>query len=147
MAGWRRLGLGLIVAVLAVVAPASPARADRVLLWAQLSGANAVPPPGDPDGFGYGAFTVDDTTNQVCAAIVVRNIQPSNAAHVHIGIAGQTGGPAVHFAAPTPGWSYSCGAASQAVIDGLLSNPGGYYLNVHNAEYPRGAIRGQLRFV
>ena len=144
---WRRVAVGLAVAGAAALGPASPARADRVLLWTQLSGANAVPQPGDPDGFGFGAFTVDDATNQVCVAIVDRNIAPSTAAHVHIAPAGQVGGPAVHFAPPTPGYSYSCSPASQAVIDGLLSTPQNYYLNVHNAEFPRGAIRGQLALV
>lgn len=35
-------------------------------------------------------------------------------------------------------------AAKAVVIDAILANPDGYYLNVHNAEFPAGAVRGQL---
>jgi hypothetical protein len=36
-----------------------------------------------------------------------------------------------------------CGS-SPAVAAGLLSMPSEYYLKVHNAEFPGGALRGEL---
>jgi hypothetical protein len=30
------------------------------------------------------------------------------------------------------------------VVKDIVANPGNYYLNVHNAEFPPGAVRGQL---
>ena len=38
----------------------------------------------------------------------------------------------------------ACATASADVIKDILANPGGYYVNVHNAEFGGGAIRGQL---
>ena len=33
-----------------------------------------------------------------------------------------------------------------ALAQEILSSPEDYYVNVHNAEYPGGALRGQLAF-
>jgi hypothetical protein len=30
------------------------------------------------------------------------------------------------------------------MIDAVESNPNAYYVNVHNAKYPNGVVRGQL---
>ena len=33
----------------------------------------------------------------------------------------------------------------QSELDAIIDNPAGFYANVHNAEFPAGAVRGQLR--
>jgi hypothetical protein len=37
-----------------------------------------------------------------------------------------------------------CTSAGKKLIEAIESRPGGYYVNVHTAKYPNGAIRGQL---
>jgi hypothetical protein len=50
----------------------------------------------------------------------------------------------VHLQPPTDGDSEGCQAIEPALARSLLDNPADYYVNVHNPEFPAGAIRGQL---
>jgi hypothetical protein len=42
------------------------------------------------------------------------------------------------------GKSSGCATVGQPVVAAILANPADYYVNVHNAEFPGGAVRGQL---
>lgn len=113
---------------------------------ASLTGATEVPGPGDPDGSGLVEISiVDEVVDQVCYEMTVSGIAPATAAHIHRGEAGESGPPVVTLEAPTSGEVSGCASASDAVIDAIKTYPGGYYVNVHNADFPAGAIRGQLR--
>lgn len=35
-------------------------------------------------------------------------------------------------------------ASSTELVRDILANPAGFYVNVHNAEFPNGTVRGQL---
>lgn len=110
---------------------------------AQLSGASEVPGPGDPDGTGVAVVTISGTT--VRYAIFVQNIVAPTAAHVHRGAAGTSGPVVVDLGT---GFNISGGigdiTATQAIVNEIVANPSGFYVNVHNPEFPGGAIRGQL---
>jgi hypothetical protein len=133
----------LAVIAAALAASAVPAMAQPTVLFSRLSGA-AVPGGGDPNGSGFGVVLVDDETNHVCAAVIVLGVDELHGAHIHYGSAGQVGGHAVDLTDPVHGFSYSCHTASEAVVDQLIANPGGFYLNVHSHDFPGGAVRGQL---
>jgi len=111
---------------------------------ATLSGAQEVPPPGDPDGRGMAEFTTVDRTDNFCYELAVSNIQPATAAHIHRGAPGMAGPPVITLDAPTDGESNGCLSVESALVDEIERNPNGFYVNVHNAEYPNGAVRGQL---
>ena len=63
--------------------------------------------------------------------------------HIHTGAAGVAGGVLVPFGATFA--RSGCTTATKEIINAILANPSGYYVNVHNASYPGGAIRGQLK--
>lgn len=110
---------------------------------ANLSGANE-PGGGDPDGAGLARIEINDTTNSLCTDLEVRMIAPATAAHIHRGPAGVNGPPIVNIDTPDDNDSDDCDDVSDALIDEIRRNPGGFYVNVHTADYPDGAIRGQL---
>lgn len=125
---------------------------DRVKgLRAKLVGATEVPGPGDPDGRGRAA--VDAHDDQVCWAVSWKDIGNPTRGHIHEGAEGVAGPVVVPFfenedeALPDT-FRAVAGCADgvdRDLVKAINDDPGGFYVNVHNAEFPAGAIRGQLR--
>ncbi|MGQ0834273.1 MAG: CHRD domain-containing protein [Gammaproteobacteria bacterium] len=113
--------------------------------YVSLSGAEEIPGPGDADGAGTAQVTLDESKGEVCYELNVENIQAATAAHIHTGAAGSAGDVAVPLGAPAEGTSKGCATADAAVVRDIAQNPANYYVNVHNAEFPQGALRGQLQ--
>ena len=111
-----------------------------------LTGAAEVPGPGDPDGRGQAEIIVNPGKSRICWVLKVRNIDPATAAHIHIGAAGAAppNNVVLGLSAPTSGASKGCATVSRTLADAIRKSPSSYYVNVHNAAYPAGALRGQL---
>ncbi|MBE1467387.1 CHRD domain-containing protein [Kibdelosporangium phytohabitans] len=108
----------------------------------RLTGAAEVPGPGDPDG--RGQATVRTGRDTVCASVSVRNIQNATAAHIHRGARGNAGPVVVNLTAPSNGRSHTCTPVGRDLAIEIRNHPSRFYVNVHNSEFPAGAIRGQL---
>jgi hypothetical protein len=128
----RRLLLSLVLAALVALALAGAASADRL----------------DVADHGGRPFSTELTgAEEVCFELTVAAIDTPIGAHIHEGAAG-TNGPVVVGLEPLPptGDSSSSGCVSlerQEIIE-ILQDPSNYYVNVHTALFPDGAIRGQL---
>ncbi|GAA2404646.1 CHRD domain-containing protein [Nonomuraea africana] len=123
--------------------------------FVELTGAQEVPGPGDPDGVGIFAWKVKEWS--LCYVITAHKIQPANAAHIHAGKEGMAGPIVVTLKAPSEGFATECIHAvkhqtadnadttlTRRELRDIVQGPSGFYANVHNAEFPDGAIRGQL---
>ncbi|HEY0733460.1 MAG TPA: CHRD domain-containing protein [Herpetosiphonaceae bacterium] len=109
-----------------------------------LTGAAEVPGPGDPDGIGTASLRLNYGQGEICYALDVTGIAPATAAHIHVGTSNVAGPVVVPLAAPTSGSSSACATVDRALILAIIQNPEQYYVNVHNPEFPAGALRGQL---
>jgi hypothetical protein len=110
-----------------------------------LSGAAEVPGPGDADGSGTADVRLNQGQNQICFELSVSNIAAATAAHIHEGAEGASGPPVVTLTPPAAnGTSKGCVDASADLIKRIRQTPENFYVNVHNAEFPNGAVRGQL---
>jgi hypothetical protein len=158
------VAVGVVVAALLLVPGESALARNRIdLLTAHLDGRQeisptGVPGAGDPDGRGFAIVVgLKHAPTTLCYLLAVRDIAPAVAAHIHQAPAGTNGGIVVNLTPPTNGLSADCVTEGETLPSGapafptavtaqqILDNPAGFYVNVHNAEFPAGAIRGQLR--
>jgi hypothetical protein len=137
--------VSLLLALAAIARPAFAESAVR-LLKAQLTGEAEVPGPGDLDGSGSARIRLFPNEGMVCFTISVKDIMlPAALAHIHVGTADVAGPIVVHLTPPdASGFSKGCMEADEALIRDIYHNPANYYVNVHTADFPAGAVRGQL---
>lgn len=137
----------LTIPALATLLVAGPGEAAGRPFTVALDGASEAPGPGDPDGTGTANLTVNPGTGEVEFTITVQNITlPATGAHIHKALAGEPG-PVVVGLTPPDASGTSSGTVTgvdQALAVDIIRNPHLYYVNVHNADFPPGAVRGQL---
>ena len=109
----------------------------------ELQGEEEVPTLGDLDGSGFAVVVAIPEVGLVCYSVAVFGIGPANAAHIHEAPRGVAGPVVVGLQPPTSGGSGGC-VYNQAKAEDIVEDPSDYYVNVHNAEFPGGALRGQL---
>lgn len=133
------------VAVAALFVGPAPVAGDQSVaqLQAGLNGQRERPMRGDQDGSGFARVTIDTATGEICYELTVRNIAPATAAHIHQADRNSSGGVVQGLQAPTNGSSSGC-VVNAAAAAAVAADPSAYYVNVHNADFPAGAVRGQL---
>jgi hypothetical protein len=133
----------LCLGLAALLAPAANALPTTMHpeLGAKLLGKNEVP-KGSPTAHGIVNLTLNSSKGQVCWTFQLVGVTKPLYAHIHKGRAGVSGPVFIPL-----GKSYKtkgCATAAKKLINAVESNPNGYYVNVHNAKYPNGVVRGQL---
>jgi hypothetical protein len=100
-------------------------------------------PKGDPNGKGTAKLTFEQSKGKLCFNLSWTGISKPVASHIHKGKKGVAGPVVIPIFAGTPKHK-GCVPASKSLIGKINKNPGGYYVNIHTAQFPGGAIRAQL---
>jgi hypothetical protein len=132
-----------VIGVSFVIAAQDPQQGGRPLTTT-LTGAAEVPGPGDTDGTGSASITLNHGQGEVCWELTVDKIATANAAHIHEGAVDKAGPPIANLTPPAEGSSKGCVALDKEKIKAIIQTPANFYVNVHNEEFPDGAVRGQL---
>ena len=142
------VALSAVSAVLAACATTGGGAAEPTHtgtpLVATLDGNAEVPGPGDINGNGEFSGWFDPAMGRICYTLGVGSLASPTMAHIHRGAAQVAGPPVVVLANPAQNIADTCQPVAPELINEILANPAGFYVNVHTKEHPGGAIRAQL---
>ncbi len=131
----------------------NPAKGPSTFLTAELTGAQEVPVPGGPAvgaPKGKASALVVVKGDRVTFGLTWQGISAPTLGHIHEGKAGVNGAVKVGLFGTAMPATVSAAAGQVTVTDAALAqnlrtNPAGFYVNLHTAEFPGGAVRGQLK--
>jgi hypothetical protein len=115
-------------------------------LAADLAGSSETP-PNTTTATGSARISVNPGHDEVCWEITFSGlVTPAAAAHIYVGPPGVAGPIVLPTPVPpvTSGTGTGCATVDHALARAILQDPGAYYVNVHDSEFPAGQIRGQL---
>lgn len=103
-------------------------------------------PAGDPVATGEAVVRLRSGQGQLCYTLQAENLgAAAAAAHIHRGGASEAGPIVAPLRTPgADGAARGCVSVARALVSQILANRANYYVNVHTAQFPAGAIRGQL---
>ncbi|HST83830.1 MAG TPA: CHRD domain-containing protein [Kineosporiaceae bacterium] len=133
----------------------SPARRDRAALdllpglplQTLMDGGQEAPVAGDPDG--HGIAMVRASGHRIKYTVAWAGVGRPTMSHIHAGALGASGPVVVPlFSGAMPDHIFAITGVvrdlDKSLVTSIRHTPRDYYVNVHTAEFPGGAIRGQL---
>ena len=133
------LTIGALLSILLGTLLALPAQARVAAAPTVLSAT--LTPSGDADGSGHAMLTLNEAKRKVCATIHWAGIADPAFAHIH---KKSDGSVVVDLTGAVTGGARCTRGVARSTIRQIVDRPGRYYVNVHNAPYPAGAIQGKL---
>jgi hypothetical protein len=132
----------LLTTIVAVLVVTSMAFAASKVITVNMTGKQETP-PGSPTGKGTAKVTLNSSSGRVCFKLSWSGIGTPTASHIHKAAKGKAGPVVIPFFGGAPKHS-GCVTAAKSLVAAIVKNPGSYYVNVHTAKFPGGALRAQL---
>lgn len=161
-----QIGIYLTLGMGAMFPTVALAGHTNTILHTILDGSAEIPEDGnmetlvgDANGSGHSyVFGIDGDPTTLCYYMTVTGIQlvpvgSGMAAHIHEGAMDENGPVVAVLAGPEDGNAADCLTEGEegkfptgetGIVQRILNNPDDFYINVHNPQFPAGAIRGQL---
>jgi len=139
--------VAVILGLVSILALAGTVLAAETTLTATLAGSTEGDNPGDEDGSGTASIVIDPEAGTACWTLNAEDIEPVTQSHIHVGAEGVSGDVVVPLDVDGfEGSSEGCTEPMEdaAVLQDILDNPAGFYVNLHTEDFPAGAIRGNL---
>ncbi|MCK0128055.1 CHRD domain-containing protein [Erythrobacter sp. F6033] len=119
------------------------AQSEYAYIGASLFGEHEVGHEGaGEDASGDFSAELNLQTGSMCYMLEVEGLDDFAAAHIHKGEAGKNGPPVVTLELTDDD---KCIDVDVELLKDMAKNERKYYVNVHTAAFPEGAIRGQLK--
>ena len=155
------LSLALVAALPLLSPPGAVHAQEKKSASAGLSGGYVISPQGDagagdPVWNHYGSAQVGmeapggPSPVNFCIDVYVTGIGAPTAAHLHVGRPGQNGPIVLELTPMAPGdagsyFSHTCATVTDSNAFYIYLEPINGYIDIHNSDYPNGALRGQLQ--
>jgi CHRD domain len=103
------------------------------------------PAGGEAGGHGFFSYTIEGI--EFCWTLSWQGIADPLAGHVHLAPRGMAGPIVIDLDTDRVGGpdASGCRVITAGLAAAITSDPGAYYVNLHNAGFQAGAIRGQLK--
>ncbi len=144
----RFLTAGMLAGLALAAAVAGGAlAAGTVETTAKLTAGQVVPGPGEKGGNGKATIEVKKSKRKVCFEITFKNIAEPNSGNLHKGVKGEKGPRKIDFfTKPTASPAEGCvKKVKKKLLNKVQNHPENFYVQLHNTQFPDGAIRGQLK--
>ena len=99
---------------------------------------------GDPDATGSVTLRINPANRQVCYDFRLSGLSEPVMAHIHRGPPLRNGPPVIILFTGANSQLDDCVASTRSQLSEIVDNPSNFYVSIDTAEYPDGALRGQL---
>lgn len=134
-----------------IVNPAGGLCPKQRLTWfhgGRSLAAGLAPEASNTEGAGSFAAQTNVGQGRICWRLTVTGLEGVTAAHIHYRTGAKATTIAVPLVLPTPfhAPAYGCTNAPRALLTQIVKHPSAFYVNVHTATYPTGAVSGPLKY-